>query len=280
MNRFTVLLSSLLLLASHSAGAEADKTLQDVSFVARCDGATQHYVVMLPEGFEAEESHSLLIALHGHGADRWQFAQETRDECRAARDVAAEHRMIFISPDYRAKTSWMGPKAEADVVQIIDDLKRQYRVDRVFICGGSMGGSSCLTFAVRHPHLIDGVASMNGTANHLEYDEFQDAISQSFGGPKAEIPVEYKNRSAEYWPERLTMPVGITAGGKDTLVPPDSVVRLAGILKKINRKVLLVFRENEGHFTSYDDAKAVLEYVIRQAAEAEAKTAGETQKPR
>jgi pimeloyl-ACP methyl ester carboxylesterase len=235
---------------------------------------------MLPEGFKAEESHSLLIALHGHGSDRWQFAKDPRDECRAARDVAAEHRMIFVSPDYRAKTSWMGLKAEADVVQIIDDLKRQYRVDKVFICGGSMGGASCLTFAVRHPDLIDGVASMNGTANHLEYDEFQDAISQSFGGPKAEIPIEYKNRSAEYWPERLTMPVGITAGGKDTLVPPDSVVRLAGILKKIDRKVLLMFRENEEHFTSYDDAKAVLEYVIRQAAEAEAKTAGGKQKPR
>ncbi len=263
MNRFTVFLSSILILASLSAGAEAYKTLQDVSFIARCDGTTQHYVLMLPEGFKAEESHSLLIALHGHGADRWQFAQESRDECRAARDVAAEHRMIFVSPDYRAKTSWMGPKAEADVVQIIDDLKRQYRVDRVFICGGSMGGASCLTFAVRHPDLIDGVASMNGTANHLEYAEFQDAISQSFGGPKAEIPIEYKNRSAEYWPERLTMPVGITAGGKDTLVPPDSVVRLADILKKIDRKVLLLFRENEGHFTSYDDAKAVLEYVIR-----------------
>jgi hypothetical protein len=25
--------------------------------------------------------------------------------------------MIFVSPDYRAKTSWMGPKAEADMVQ-------------------------------------------------------------------------------------------------------------------------------------------------------------------
>lgn len=273
MNRFTVFLSSLLLLASLSAGAEADQTLQDVSFIARCDGTTQHYILMLPEGFKAEESHSLLIALHGHGQDRWQFAQESRDECQAARDVAAEHGMIFVSPDYRAKTSWMGPKAEADVVQIIDDLKQQYRVDRVIICGGSMGGSSSLTFAVSHPDLIDGVASMNGTANHLEYDEFQDAISRSFGGPKAEIPVEYKNRSAEYWPERLTMPVGITAGGEDTLVPPDSVVRLAGILKKMNRKVLLVFRESEGHFTSYDDAKTVLDYVIRQATEAEAKTA-------
>lgn len=127
MNRFTVFLSSILLLASLSVGAEADKTLQDVSFIARCDGTTQHYVVMLSEGFKAEESHSLLIALHGHGSDRWQFAQDPRDECRAARDVTAENRMIFVSPDYRAKTSWMGPKAEAgyyECCQAIPMLRR------------------------------------------------------------------------------------------------------------------------------------------------------------
>ena len=48
-------------------------------------------------------------------------------------------------------------------------------------------------------------------SSRLDFDNFQDAIAESFGGRKSEIPLEYKNRSAEYWPERLTMPVGITA---------------------------------------------------------------------
>ena len=60
-----------------------------------------------------------------------------------------------------------------------------------------------MTFAAIHPERVDGVASMNGTANHLEYENFQDAIAESFGGTKAKIPREYKKRSAEYWPERL-----------------------------------------------------------------------------
>ncbi len=85
----------------------------DVAFVARCDGTTQHYVMLLPEGFRNDVSHDLLIALHGHGADRWQFVRDGRPECKAARDAAAEHKMIFISPDYRARTSWMGPKADS-----------------------------------------------------------------------------------------------------------------------------------------------------------------------
>jgi pimeloyl-ACP methyl ester carboxylesterase len=128
-----------------------------------------------------------------------------------------------------------------------------------------MGASAGLTFAALHPELIAGVAAMNGTANHLEYENFQDAIRASFGGTKTEIPAEYKRRSAEYWPERFTMPVGITSGGRDASVPPDSVLRLGLVLQKIGRKVLVIHREETGHTTSYDDSTAILEYVIREA---------------
>ncbi|MBN2577821.1 MAG: NPCBM/NEW2 domain-containing protein [Pirellulales bacterium] len=236
-----------------------------MQFKAQCDGSAQHYVLVDPKGSRADRPRDLLIVLHGHGSDRWQYVKDPRDECRAARDVAAAHGMLYVSPDYRAKTSWMGPKAEADLVQIIKELKSHRRIGKVFLCGASMGGSSVLTFAALHPELIDGVASMNGTANHLEYENFQEFIRESFGGTKTEIPTEYKKRSAEYWPERLTMPVAITAGGKDTVVPPQSVLRLAGALKKLQPNVLLIYREAEGHSTNYQDAKAAIEFIIEKA---------------
>ncbi len=258
-----------------SSSARARQEPQDVSFVAKCDGTEQRYILVLPEGFEKDQPHGLLIGLHGHGSDRWQFIKHPPNGCRAIRDMAAKHRLILVTPDYRAKTSWMGPKAEADVVQIIEDLKRRYRIDRVLIVGGSMGGASCLTFAVRHPELVDGVGSMNGTANHLEYTNFQDAIRQSFGGTKTEIPLEYKNRSAEYWPERLTMPVGITASGRDKSVPPDSVLRLANVLKQMKRPVRLIYRPEEGHRTRYADAVEMLEFVIKSSG-ASSRPAGAT----
>ena len=132
-----------------------------------------------------------------------------------------------------------------------------------------MGGVGCLAFAVRRPQLVDGVASMNGSANLLEYanQTFLPAIAKSYGGTKTEIPLEWKARSAEYWPERLTMPVALAAGGRDTVVPPESVVRLAGVLKQLNRPVLLVYRETGGHSTTVEDATAILEFVIRKAKE-------------
>ena len=237
----------------------------DVEFTARVDKSRQRYVLMLPEGFDKSKPHHLLIALHGHGADRRQYATDPRPECTGARDVAAKYGMIYVCPDYRAKTSWMGPKAEADVAQIIGDLRKQYKIGKVFLVGGSMGGASVLTFAALHPELIDGVSSQNGAANHLEYKNFQDAIAESFGGTKQQIPLEYKKRSAEYWPEKLTMPMAFTTGGQDQSVPPDSVLRLANVLEQIGRKPLLIHRPKTGHCTNYEDTVAALEYVVQAA---------------
>jgi predicted esterase len=233
----------------------------DTAFTADADGTTQRYILRLPSAFVPSEHHDLLIALHGHGADRWQFATDTRDECTAVRDFAGSREMILVCPDYRATTSWMGPLAEQDVVQIIEDFKKNYLINRVFICGASMGGSSALTFTVCHPAMIDGVMAMNPTANHLEYNNFQDAISESFGGTKKDIPGEYKKRSAEYWPEKIVVPVGMTTGGLDSLVPPDSALRLADVLNKIGRKVKSIHRETTGHSTNYADAIYIFTFV-------------------
>lgn len=266
-----LLLIGMLFHCCLTHAAEDAPKPEDIVFTAKCDGSEQRYVVLPPPGFQAAVPHDVLIALHGHGSDRWQFIQSPRDECRACRDVAAERKLLYVSPDYRAKTSWMGPQAEADVLQIIASLREESPVRRIFLCGASMGGSASLTFAARHPELIAGVASMNGTANHLEYEQFQDAITASFGGTKREIPAEYKARSAEYWPEKLTMPIGITTGGKDTLVPPDSVLRLAGVLTKLQRDVLLVHRPETGHETNYADARRILEFMLDRARPAAAK---------
>ncbi len=254
-----------VLAAASTLPADDRFVTEDVAFKADCDGSTQRYIRMLPKSFDADKPAHLLLALHGHGSDRWQFSDGKTPTGRAARDATAERGMILVLPDYRAKTSWMGPQAEADVCQIIADLKKQYRIDKVFICGGSMGASSSLSFAAMHPELIAGVAAMNGTANHLEYENFQDAIQASFGGTKAEIPEEYKKRSAEYWPERFTMPVAITASGQDKSVPPDSVLRLAGVLKKMKRPVLAIYREEMGHTSRPEDAKQAIDFALDQA---------------
>ncbi|MCY2967584.1 MAG: alpha/beta fold hydrolase, partial [Planctomycetota bacterium] len=200
------------------AQTEQSPRVEDVEMTARCDGTPQRYLLVFPPKFQNHRETDLLFVLHGHGSDRWQAVRNAPAEFQAARDVAAARGILLVSPDYRARTSWMGPKAEADMLQILEELKARYKIRKVILLGASMGGSSVLTFAALHPRLVDGVVSENGTANHIEYDQFQDAIRESFGGTKEQIPDEYKKRSAELWPERLSMPVAITAGGQDKLV--------------------------------------------------------------
>ncbi len=260
----------IILVALNGFGATPDTLPKDsetdISFVSRFDGTTQRYVLWMPEGIAKPDGCGVLVALHGHGSDRWQFIRLPRDECRAVRDVARKHKMCVIAPDYRATTSWMGPAAEADVLQIIEEYRKQYLPERVLLVGGSMGAASALTFAALHPEGIDGVVAMNGVANHIEYVNFQDAIATSFGGGKKEKLDEYKKRSAEYWPERLTMPIAFTVGDKDDVVSPQSVIRLANLLTSLGRDVLLLQRSEVGHETNYEDACAAIEYVLQKAA--------------
>ncbi len=235
------------------------------TFIADYDGSEQKYLQMLPRGLAIDQPVDVMIVLHGHGSDRWQFALQLRDECRAARDVAAANSMVFVSPDYRAKTSWMGPAAEADMVQIIGLLKQQFQLKRLILCGGSMGGTAALTFTARHPSLVDGVVSLNGIANLQEFGGFQEAIAESFGGSKLEAPEEYRLRSAELFPDQFTMPLAATTGGKDDVVPPASVRRLLHSASRENPNVLSIHRSEGGHSTSYEDTKRALEFVISHA---------------
>jgi len=235
---------------------------EERSFTASFDGTVQKYLLAAPSDVSAPVD--VLVYLHGHGSDRAQIREE-RGECRAARDVAAERGMALVSPDYRAKTSWMGPAAEADVTQLLDALATRFG-GRIFFCGGSMGGTSALTYAARHPEKISGVTAFNPLANHLSYGKFQDAITASFGGTKVARPDEYRARSALYFPERFTMPLSITLGGKDSTVPPESARELAASVASLHpENVYVDDKADRGHATDYDASVKALREMFRRA---------------
>ncbi len=264
MSRAQVCLVGLLAAALVAAVGASEP--RDISFVAAPDQSDQRYVLLLPEVFDPAQPHDLLVCLHGHGSDRWQFVRADRGEARAARDIAKQHNMILVSPDYRATTSWMGPAAETDLVQIIRELRKKHPIRRLVLAGGSMGATSALTFTALHPDLVDGVVALNGHANHVEYRNFQEAIQASFGGTKEAIPEEYRKRSAEFFAEKFTMPIAITAGGQDTSVPPESVMRLGQAIQKRNPFVRLDFSDTRGHETDYEASIAAYAFVLRALA--------------
>lgn len=235
----------------------------DVEFTARIDGSTQRYIEVRPDGFDPAKQVHLMIALHGHGGNRWQYVQEDIDECKGTRDVAYKHGFLYISPDYRTD-SWMGPAAEADIVQVIEDLRAKYTIGKVFIVGASMGGSSALTFTALHSQMVDGVCGQKAMCNYVEFENYQDTVSASFGGSKQEVPEEYHKRSSEFFPEKFTMPTALTCGGKDLCVPPQSVLRLYENLNQMGRTVLMIHDPEAGHRTNYQDTVRAVEWTIEK----------------
>ena len=264
--------------SSSNSSSRSSSSAEDCSFESRADGSVQRYVAIWPKGFPgARPSYDVLIALHGHGSDRWQFAVDERGECAGARDVAQRHNMIYITPDYRAPTSWMGPEAEADMVQLIGLLRQRYPLDHVVLTGGSMGGTGALTFTALHPDLVDGVCSLNGTADLVNYHNFDGAIDPSFSqgsGDVATIARERACRSAGLHPASFTMPFSATTGGLDESVPPDSVLKLVRDIQEarsyvgtpVNKHVLSIHRPDVGHETNYEDTVAALEFVMSALA--------------
>jgi dipeptidyl aminopeptidase/acylaminoacyl peptidase len=262
---FIVAATFTIAISQRSDGDEAVSKglrIEDLTIVAKNDETEQKYVLVYPPDFDPAKPVSLLIALHGHGSDRWQFVKQARGECSGTRDVATRHGMLLVSPDYRAKTSWMGPKAEEDLAQIIVSLKKRFAVQHIVVSGGSMGGTGALTFTAQNPDIVDGVVSLNGTANLVDYKRFSEAIATSFGGSRIDVPDEYRSRSAEFFPDRFTMPVAATTGGDDTIVPPDSVLRLLKAIQRKNKDVLSIHRPTGGHSTNYSDTVQAFEFVI------------------
>ncbi|MBR5757657.1 MAG: prolyl oligopeptidase family serine peptidase [Thermoguttaceae bacterium] len=279
--QFVVRLSTLVLFISTFSNvfwifaAEPQSGPIEATFIefASDDGTKEFYYEYVPETFDPAKTSTLIVALHGHGSECGQVFNGVYNEFRATNDIAATHNAVVVSPNYGSITSWMGPEGERDLLLILEHQKSKRRYDRVVLSGGSMGASSTLTFVALHPELIDGAVSMNGTANHLEYENFQEAISESFGGSKSEIPLEYKKRSAEYYPENfLNVPIAITLGSLDTVVPPDSARRLAETIRKIGGTVLLIERGDIGHSTPYDESLQAFEFVFK---ELDSKTARE-----
>lgn len=264
MKSYCIVLACSIALDVTSAIAGA--CVEEREFRASYDGSVERFCTIGPNCTNATVD--VLFALHGHGSDRRQFVDQERGECKAARDVASERGMLYVSPDYRAKTSWMGPAAESDMLDLVMAFKKDHPDGRVFLCGGSMGGTGALTFAARHPELVSGVVAFNPLADHLSYTNFQEAIETSFGVRKADCPDVFRDRSALYHARAFTMPISVTVGGKDETVPPESARRLVTEISK-SRPELVYFDESpaRGHETDYVASRRALEEMFRRADE-------------
>jgi len=197
-------------------------------FTSDLDGFEDRYIIEYPA---EEPSGPLVVYLHGGLSHAEQGFCDEYDWCfRRLRNEVMRRSGVYVSPEYRGN-SWMSAAAEADVGQLIREIKAEFGLERVVLTGGSMGGASALIYASHRPETVDGVVALcpatdmkalwtDLAARHEPmFELLAGSIAEAYGGTPDDAPEEYAYRSSIDRLDRLTMPIVIRHGDADDLLP-------------------------------------------------------------
>lgn len=203
------------------------------TFVSPWDGTRQTY---LEKDFRTRSRDALVfVMLHGAAShqDQAMTAGIYGDAFTQLGKELERRNALYICPEYRGG-SWMGPAAEADLLEILLRIRTPEFCGKLILAGGSMGGTSALIFASRHPHLLDGVLALcPATDVTAMFKKFPEQFRESYGGSPEEVPEVYAERISRNFCEILSqMPIFLVHGAKDALIEVEHSRVLAGKLRE------------------------------------------------
>jgi hypothetical protein len=140
----------------------------------------QGYAIYLPPNYDPARSYPLAVMLHGGSANGNLFLGVVLGNNMNWKEYSIhlwdqfEPRWspdwIIVAPDGfgHVMWRWMG---EQDVLDVIDDVQRNYNVDRsrVVLSGLSNGGVGAYNLGMRHAHRFSVVQAMAGAPSWLQY---------------------------------------------------------------------------------------------------------------
>ncbi|MBI2298538.1 MAG: prolyl oligopeptidase family serine peptidase, partial [Armatimonadetes bacterium] len=130
-------------------------------YVSDIDDTLQHYSVAIPDAWAPGKAMPLIVNIHGYGFG--QFLGHPAPGFPDAVSVACFGRG---NGDYKL---W----CERDIITVMDAMLEDYGVDpdRVYITGGSMGGTGSWQMATLYPDRFAADAPTCGNANHRVWEE-------------------------------------------------------------------------------------------------------------
>ena len=132
------------------------------SYRSLLDDSLQTYAVSVPNDYKGDKPYPLLVQLHGHGGNR-PFQ---------GFPAGVKGGMIVAAPHGRGAMDYM-LSAEQDVLQVIQDLRKDYNIDadRIILEGHSMGGTGSWNLGVKFPDLFCCIAPAAGNSNYHSFLE-------------------------------------------------------------------------------------------------------------
>ncbi|MEW6211812.1 MAG: prolyl oligopeptidase family serine peptidase [Acidobacteriota bacterium] len=135
------------------------------AYLSKVDDTYQPYRIYVPTYYDGSKPFPLIIALHGMGGDENSYFDQY---LQGAFKVEAEKRGYIVAcPKGRQPASMYLGAAERDVVDVIEDVRRGYRIDadRIYMTGHSMGGYGTWSVAMNHPQIFAALAPVAGGGN-------------------------------------------------------------------------------------------------------------------
>lgn len=135
------------------------------AYRSKLDGSLQPYRIYVPSSYDGSRPYPLIIALHGMGGDENSYFDLYQN---GAFKVEAERRGYIVAcPKGRRPASMYVGDAEQDVIDVIAEVRRAYKIDpdRIYMTGHSMGGFGTWSIAMNHPDLFAAIAPIAGGGN-------------------------------------------------------------------------------------------------------------------
>jgi len=239
-----------LLLGAPSRGAESRMTVRSTVPARGSEYPTGTLRITYTSAFDAAEDWALFLPgdarkstiVYLHGSFSYADQIFTRNDVRAfwlTRIQAGRHPLLSVN---LRGTSYMSPAATADLTDLLGYCRNEFGCQRFVLLGGSGGASSAMAYAVLHPDEVHGVIALGmcDIMARLDFARKSDnpllqklaqTVFAAYGGTLEERPELYQARSVLAHTDRLTMPVVLTIGENDSLIPVAEARKIAAAMQ-------------------------------------------------
>lgn len=220
----------------------AIKGYRRMAFISRLDGTAQPYELFVPPAYDPEKGRRwpLVITLHGFKGNAGDYFRNTFGLARDyeggetllahGRQGKAPRRgpMFVVAPSGRGQAMYRHA-GEIDVLEALADVQARFDIDpnRIYITGGSMGGTGAAYIPYRNPDLFAASAALAGYHDQrVRHDTNHEELS------KVERFLQAERSDVDWAENGLHMPTLLIRGTKDR--PLDWTRSLARRLDELN----------------------------------------------
>ena len=188
------------------------------------DGMVMPYRIYVPPDYDKSKKYPLVMFLHGANCDENTFMS-------AGVLQPAASRLGYIVASINGRGPFSGYRkengAQKDLFDVMALMQKYYNIDgrQVFLTGHSMGGMGTWTVGLEYRDRFAALAPMAGTRNT----------------PELLASLETGRR----------IPVLITAGGKDTALPPEPAIEVYRKLRELGYPAKVVVYPEDNHQATF-----------------------------